>query len=477
MKTQGESHRGPGFTMLGDEQIEEVHLASLEVLRTTGVDVLHTDARQMLKKAGCPVDGNRVRYPSSLVEESIASAPPNITMYGRDGKERMRLEGSRVHFGMGSDTVYVSDPKSRSLKKSMEEDVARAALVADSLEHIDYVMSLGLVHDAPEGKNDLVQFQKMAENTVKPICFTAHNKTNLQKIIDMASVAADGLENLQKYPYIIHYSEPNSPLMLTSDAIEKLLLCSELSIPLLFTPGSMSAGTAPTTRAGALVLSNAEALSGLVLHQLKNPGAPIISGGNSMVMDLSTSICSYGAPEFHMVIAAYAQLYHRYQIPVWGFAGCSDSHLPDEQAAIEATYSIMMNAMAGVNLVHDVGYLSSGLTGSCEMLVLSDEIIGMVKRMLRGIEVNKETLALDAIDRVGPGGHFLTDDHTLKHMRTEFWRPGLLNRENLENWQKLGSLSLRERLNRKVLKILKEHNPVLLAQTVREKIELIIKSK
>jgi trimethylamine--corrinoid protein Co-methyltransferase len=460
-------HRTPSFRVLAEDQIQAIHLATLEVLEGTGVEVYHAGARELLRQGGCQVEGRRVRFPAALVERSIAAAPSRVVICDRDGERSMFLEGRRSYFGMGSDTLYAYDPATGELKRAGAQEVARAAQVADSLRHIDYVMSLGVAHDVPQTVNDLVQFQQMVENTTKPICFTAHHAGNLRRIIDMAAAIAGGLSGLQARPFIIHYSEPNSPLMLTEAAVDKLLLCAELRIPLLFTPGSMSGGTAPVTRAGAVVISNAESLSGLVLHQLKSPGSPIISGGNSMVMDLMTSICSYGAPEFQLAIAAYTELYHHYGIPVWGFAGCSDAHLLDEQAAVEATFSIMMNALAGTNLIHDVGYLSSGLTGSCEMLVLSDEIIGMVKRMLRGVPVDREALAVEAIHRVGPAGHFLMDDHTLEHFRTEFWRPGLLNRDPLEIWQGKGSLPMRERLRRRVQEILAQHRPRPLPETLR----------
>ncbi len=467
-------HRTPTFRVLAEDQLQELHLAILEVLERTGIDVQHEEARVLLKKAGCRVDGTRVRYPGALVERCIASAPSKVVVYDREGNRTLFLESKKIHFGMGSDTVYVYDPYSRELKKSESADVAKAARVADTLANIDYLMSLGIAHDVPQTVNDLVQFQQMVENSTKPICFTAHSRRNLRLIIDMAAAVVGGLERLQASPFIIHYSEPNSPLMLSEPALDKLLLCSELGIPLLFTPGSMTGGTAPSTRAGALVISVAESLSGLVVHQLKNPGAPIISGGNSMVMDLMTTICSYGAPEFQLVISAYSELFHYYKLPVWGFAGCSDAHALDEQAAIEATFSIMMNAMAGTNLIHDVGYLSSGLTGSCEMLVMSDEIIGMVKRMLRGIPVDRDSLAVDVIDRVGPGGHFMMDDHTLEHMRTEFWRPALLNRDPLETWQNKGRTPLRDRLNQQVLNILANHSPKLLPVEVSNRLAQII---
>lgn len=467
-------HRTPSFSVLSEDQLKAIHSASLEVLERTGVDVYHEQARNLLQDAGCRVQGKRVRYPAALVEECIRSAPSRVVIWNRRGQRAMVLEGSRSYFGMGSDTLYTYDPYTRELKRAAALDVARTAVIADKLEHIDYLMSLGIVYDVPQTVNDLVQFQQMVENSSKPICFTAHHRRNLLHILDMAAAVAGGHDELRARPFVIHYSEPNSPLMLAEEATDKLLLCAEMNIPLLFTPGSMTGGTAPVTRAGAVVISNAESLSGLVLHQIKSKGAPIISGGNSMVMDLMTSICSYGAPEFQLAIAAYTELYHYYKIPVWGFAGCSDAHVLDEQAALEATFSIMMNAMAGTNLIHDVGYLSNGLCGSCELVLLSDEIIGMVKRMLQGISVDPESLAVEAIDRVGPGGHFLTDEHTLTHFRSEFWRPKLLNRDPLEIWQSRGSVPLRERLNQRVKEILETHRAEDLAAEVKNRLAGII---
>jgi trimethylamine--corrinoid protein Co-methyltransferase len=474
MKPNFTVHRTPSFRVLDDDQLYEIHLSVLEVLERTGIAVQHEEARKLLKKAGCRFDGDRAHYPGRLIERCIDSAPSRIVMYDRNKRPAMHLESTKIHFGMGSDTLYAYDPNTQELKKSEAADVANAARVADACPNIDYLMSLGIVHDVSQSVNDLVQFQQMAENSTKPICFTAHHRKNLRAIIDMAAAVAGGLDALQRYPFIIHYSEPNSPLMLTETALDKVLLCSELNIPLLFTPGSMTGGTAPATRAGALVISVAESLAGLVIHQLKNEGAPIISGGNSMVMDLMTTICSYGAPEFHLVIAGYSELFHYYKLPVWGFAGCSDSHLLDEQAAIEATFSIMMNAMAGTNLIHDVGYLSSGLTGSCEMIVMSDEIIGLVRRMLRGMPVDPESLATEVIDQVGPGGHFLMDDHTLRHMRSEFWRPRLLNRDPLETWQNKGAKPLRVRLNERVREILSAPGAEPLPQETRTRLAGII---
>ena len=204
-------HRTPGFRVLGEDQLYQIHLSVLEVLERTGIEVQHEEVRQLLGEAGCRVEGTRVHYPARLVERCIESAPPRIVISDRNKKPVLHLESTEIHFGMGSDTVYVYDAGTGELKKSEAVDVANAARVADACPNVDYLMSLGIVHDVPQTVNDLVQFQQMTENSTKPICFTAHHRKNLKAIIDMAAAVAGSLEALQANPFIIHYSEPNSP--------------------------------------------------------------------------------------------------------------------------------------------------------------------------------------------------------------------------------------------------------------------------
>ena len=168
-----------------------------------------------------------------------------------------------------------------------------------------------------------------------------------------------------------------------------------------------------------------------------------------IIMDMATGNISYGAPELSILMTGYADIAHYYHIPTWGTAGCSDSKLLDEQAAIESTFSCLINGLAGLNLVHDPGFLESALVGSLEMLVMTDEIIGMVKRFLKGIPTNDETIARDVIHAVGPGGHFLAEEHTIKHFRGEHWIPSLLDRKNYKQWVDEGKKSMRNRLREK----------------------------
>ena len=196
----------------------------------------------------------------------------------------------------------------------------------------------------------------MLENTQKPIVFTAHNKDNLRAIWNMACEVTGSRESFEENPFIIHYSEIISSLSHSPDAVDKVLFCAENMIPVVYLSGLMSGATGPVTTSGSLVLANAEALSSLVIHQLKRRGAPMISGNQSTIMDLKTSKFSHGAPELHLSHAAMADLYHHYRLPVWGTAGASDSHLPDEQAAIDCTFSCLLAAQSGSNLIHNVDF-------------------------------------------------------------------------------------------------------------------------
>jgi trimethylamine--corrinoid protein Co-methyltransferase len=219
-------------------------------------------------------------------------------------------------------------------------------------------------------------------------------------------------------------------------------------------------------------MSLAEILSSLVLHQVKKPGAPFIFGAGLHHMDMRASQICYASPEFQLTKAAIAELGRWYGMPTWGYAGCSDAKVMDEQAALEAMLSVVMAKLSGGNLIHDVGYMESGLTCSFEMIVLTDELITMTNSMMKGIEVNSDTLMLDEIDRVGPGGHYLNTDQTLARFR-DFWYPNLLDRSIRSTWLKKGAMTLGDRLNIRVKEILKEHQPEPLDKNVKQKINQI----
>jgi trimethylamine--corrinoid protein Co-methyltransferase len=310
----------------------------------------------------------------------------------------------------------------------------------------------------------------MLQNTAKPIVFVADSAADCEAIASMAAAAAGGLEQLRLNPTLLLYSEPTSPLQHSLTATEKLLFMAENRLPIVHSPAPMMGGTAPATLAGGLALGNAEALSSLVIHQLRQPGAPFVYGSGLHHLDMRATISVYGAPEFQLARMAVADLGRYYGLPTWGYAGHSDSNALDEQAASDATSSVLVALLAGSNLVHDVGYLEAGLTTSPEMIVLTDEIITMMRRLVAGFTIDAETVAGDVIHRVGPGGDFLADDHTLAHFR-EFWQPELFSRDRLEDWQEGGARRLGDRVKEKTLALMESHRPEPLSGAAVAEIE------
>lgn len=269
-------------------------------------------------------------------------------------------------------------------------------------------------------------------------------------------------------------SKPSSPLSNTRAALEKLLFCAEKGIPAIYTPCTIAGATAPATMAGILAQDLAECLVGIVIAQLKRKGTPIIIGGVQSILDMATMIYSYGAPELSLLSAASTDIAKWLRLPMFSTAGCSDAKILDEQAAIESTMSIVVAAFSGANLIHDVGYLEAGLAGSYDMLVMSDETIGMAKRILRGVTVDEETLALDVIHRVGPGGDFLADDHTLKHFKEEFWFPSLIDRKRRDEWEAGGNMDHAQRVRKKVIDLIENYHPVPIQSDVHKKLVEIV---
>jgi trimethylamine--corrinoid protein Co-methyltransferase len=461
------------FAVLSDKQIDDLHLATLEVLRRTGVRFHHQGALEMLERAGASVsDGNLVRFPSRLVEEAIASVPNRVVMCDRDGDPAMYLEARNVYFGTGSDCVNFLDPDGEH-RKFNQADIIDGYRLCDALPNIHFVMSIGVPADVDVGLIYDVQLALMLEHTTKPIVFVAHDGAGCQRAIDMAAAVAGGYEPLKERQHVLLYSEPSSPLQQSETAVEKLLLMARHELPVVHSPGPLMGGTAPITMAGGLVMSLAEILSGLVVHQLERPGSPFVFGAGLHHLDMKAAQICYAGPEFQLTKSAIAEMGRRYGMPTWGYAGCSDAKVMDEQASLEAMLSVLMARFSGANLVHDVGYMESGLTGSYEMIVLTDELVAMVDNLIKGIEVRDDTLMLDELDRAGPGGHFLETEETLGRFR-DFWYPGLLDRSRRERWLAKGSTTLGMRLNDRVKDIIEDHRPRALDADKKRKVQEVL---
>lgn len=475
MRTNYQTNVTPRFQMLSEDQIEQIVYAAMETLQVTGTCVYQDETLDLLRNAGCVIkEGNRVYIPAALVENSLRSAPSRIVIAGRNREKQVMLEKNRIYYGTGSDSPFILDPYTDERRRTTFEDVYRAAKIVEALPHIDFHMSVGLTSDVPIATYDRHQFLAMLKGTTKPFVITANDREGLADQYEMACAAIGGVDEWKRLPMFVVYIEPSSPLNNSKEALEKVLFSAEHDIPMIYTPCPICGATAPATMAGAIVQGMAEYFTGLVVAQLKKKGAAVIMGGVMSILDMSTTILSYGAPELSLLSAGLTNVAQYLKLPTFSTAGCTDAKIPDQQAALEAAISIAISGLSGANLIHDVGYLESGLDGSYDVLVMSNEIIGMVKRILRGITVDPEHLALEVINRVGPGGHYLSEDHTLEHFRTEFWMPELLDRSNWETWQANGAKSLGQRVHERVRELIETFEPEPIPANIENKLKAII---
>jgi trimethylamine--corrinoid protein Co-methyltransferase len=452
------------MSVLSKDQVEQIHQATLEVLERTGVQITHPRALELLDGAGARVDGDRVHIPSWMVEDAIRQAPSRVVLGNRAGQRQVFLEGDKVWFGPSLDCIDYLDPLTNQRRRFVSDDCRVTSTVADALPNYTWVMTIGMADDVPADVADRVIARQVFTYTEKPLVFCCKDVNSVRDIYEMALLIAGGEEQFQQAPTCVHYSEPISPLLYYDPAVEKILFCAEKGIPLINFPAPQAGSTAPATFAGEVVQGSAESLSGLVLAQLVNPGAPFIYGAFATVMDMRTTVFSYAAPEMSLMVAVLAQMAQHYHLPFFGTAGCSDAKFPDAQAAAEAAFSCLASALVGANLVHDSGWLDHGSVASPAYMVLVNEILHMVKQFMGGMPVNDETLALDVIDRVGPGGHYLEEQHTYDHFR-DIWYSDLFDRAILDEWRAQGEKLFEERLRDKTEKVMK-HEPAPLPADV-----------
>ena len=470
--------KGGQLKILSKDDIYYIHLSVLRILEECGVKVENDTALKILENAGAEVNWKTkvALIPSYLVEEAIKKAPKSIRLCGRDPNQDFVLEGKKVYFGSGTGTTHIYDPFTGEYRRTTKKDVEMAAKLSDALPNIDHVWGLFSALDVPGNVIGLHQLEAVISNTVKHACiYTWHGKPQINKQIEILSLIAGGKEELRKRPLVTLYNEPHSPLTYGKDYIDALIEWAKAGLPQIWYPGAMPGATAPITLAGALAQEWAESLGGLVIAQLVNPGTPFIIGVASAGMDMRTTSVVYASPETYLLAIAAAQISHFYGIPMFGLGGASDSKVLDGQAVGEAATYLYIAALSGQHFIHDLGYMGSGLIGSLELLTICDELVAQVKRVMKGIKVDDETLAVDVIEKVGHGGNFLSEKHTRKFFREEYTIPELFDKWPYERWKKAGGKTLEQKAREKVLKILKEHEVEPLDKDVKKEIKKIIK--
>lgn len=471
----------PRLKVLNREQAWAIHTAALEILEKTGFKMEHPTALKMLADSGCKVsNGDWVQMPVYLAEEAIKSAPRQIALYDQKGNKAMPLVDGNSFYGTGSDATFTQDLNTGERRRSVLKDAGNFAKLVDGLENLDFAMSMANPEDAPVEDIYVYVFAEMVKNTNKPIVFIADSGKDIAKIHEIACMVVGSEEELQRKPFILNYSEAISPLRFPENVMEKLLFCAEKKIPICLPSGSNAGGGAPVTLAGAMALGIAENLVGLTVHQMAGKGSPFLFGPNVSAMDMKSSVVCYGCPEWSLTQAALADMRDEiYGLPIWAFAGASDAKIMDAQAGAEAMFSIITALLSRSNVIHDVGFLEYGSTSSLEMVTMSNELIAMSRYYVEGIPVNADTLALEAIDRVGrggPGSIFLMDDHTYDNFMQALFLPKLLDRSRYDSWERAGGSDLYNRCNVEAKRILAEHNVEPKADEVLGEIEQLLKT-
>jgi len=457
MRSNYVDFRTPQFRLLSDNQLEELHLAAVHILEKTGVSIECQEAIDLLAEAGADVSNpKRVRIPSHLVEQALRTVPKSVTLYTREGEPAIVLNGmTGSHFGAWTDSPDYLDPYTKQRRACYVKDIADTARLVDALPNMEWMSSAGSNSTLPGVVAEKVAFLQAVLNSSKPVSGGGSTVSTLKELLKICSMIAGGEKEFQAKPFFIVSSEPVSPLVQGKDAIERSLLCAEKGIPNKAFSIPAAGVSSPATFSGTLAIGIAEWLSHLVIVQLKKPGAPFIFGSIPTIMDMKTMIISYGAPELSFLVAAMTEISHYYKLPIYGTAGCIDTDAIGVQTGIEITYQILLTALTGADMVHDVGLSSHGKMVFPELIVLADEVIDMIKVGMGGLEINDETLPLDLIERVGPGGDYLSESHTLKHFR-KFWVPTIFNRSFVKSE---GIKECEELLNEKTLEILKTHKP------------------
>lgn len=433
---KAEIHRASLYKPLSEEAVRTIADNALRVLSESGMAVYSDTAFEVFKTAGAVADpGTRiVKLPRSLVEDAIAANPSSITLYSRDGRYDCVLEKNRVHYGTGGTAIYVLDPDTGKRRPSTTEDVILNARMVDVLDNI-HLFTINVFPNEIEDKDeiDVNRFFHSFDNTTKHVMGGIYSMDGCRKVVKMVAMLAGSMEALRKRPFVSFITLVISPFKIDKHYGEMTCYLASEGLPVVVPTEPMCGTTAPVTLAGNVLTHAAETLGGIALVQCVNKGAPGICGSVGSISDLRTMGNLGGAIERAMINAAVAQIAQHFELPLYSTAGTSDAKQVGVQSAYESALSSLLVAMSGANYIHDIaGLMEFDLTVSYEKLVIDNEILGMCQRVLRGIEVNNDTLATDLMIEKGPGKDYLAEHHTVDHMRNEFFFPKLANRQKRE---------------------------------------------
>ncbi|MRG54435.1 methyltransferase [Phyllobacterium sp. SYP-B3895] len=446
----GVTNRYPPIAILSTDEIEAIHRASLRLLSETGIEILHDESRTLLKAAGADIDMSnlRVRFDPAMVEEKIRTVPSSFTLQARNPARNLTVGDGSLIFAATGGPAFVHDT----------DRGRRAGNYADMCDYIRVVQQLNVIHqeggcpceptDLPPDSRHLDFYLAAIRLTDKNWQCWALGGYRVEDAIEMLCITlGQTREELRAKPAALTVVNSNSPLRLDIPMGEGLCAMARAGQPVALTPFTLSGAMSPVTIAGALTQQNAEALALMTLSQVVAPGAPVLYGGFTSNVDMRTGSPAFGTPEYAKAQIASGQLSRRYNVP-FRSSNVTASNLVDVQAAYESGMSLWSTIMGGVSLIeHAAGWLEGGLTASFEKLILDAEMLQMMRSFLDPILVDEDSLAVDAISEVGPGGHFFGTGHTLARFENAFYEPMLSDWRNFENWSESGARSGTDRAN------------------------------
>jgi trimethylamine:corrinoid methyltransferase-like protein len=466
--------KGGSLRILSDDELERIYLASLALLEDPGVLSESDLFLDIFQKGGARVDREErtIHISREMVEAAIKSAPSSFVLYGRNDPEMdMLLEPGRVYYGMGgtSEPMFWDYDLWRA-RHPTKQDMITSTRVGHALPNIDFVQTLCMSGDQPTHTIFFHDFDAIYRNTTKPSVINILERPFTQHLLELTAAASGGEKALHEKPSVMGIVTPISPLKIAvmNEGLYDAVLAG---VPILYAPGPLMGATSPATVAGTVVLANAETLFGLVLCQLIKPGAPVVLKPDTDIFDMRTTQVTYGSPEQNLGKLAEVQLAKFYNLPIYGLGGGVEAKTPDAEAASGAAMTLLLNGLAGMTMSQSLGTLSFGQYSCQEMVVICDEIVHSIKRVLDGIAITDETLAVDVIREVGHKGDYLQADHTVKYFKQEMYFPSLFRRQTIEQWINTGAKMGHQVAHDKVLQILEKAGPVELPPGVDAEME------
>ena len=466
--------KGGSLKVLSDGELERVYQASLSLLEDPGIYSESDLFLDIFKKGGARVnrETRTIHISGEMVEAAIKSASSSFVLYGRDDPDSdLLLETGRVYYGMGgtSEPMFWDYDLWRP-RQPTKKDMIESTRIGHALPNIDFVQTICMSGDYPTEGIFFHDFDAIFRNTTKPSVINILDRPFTQHLLELTAAASGGEDMLRQKPSVLGIVTPITPLKIAvmNEGLVDTVLAG---VPVLYSPGPLMGATSPATVAGSVVLANTEVLFGVVLTQLIKPGAPVVLKPDTDVFDMKTTQVTYGSPEQNLGKIAVTQLAHRYNIPIYGLGGGVEAKAPDADAASESMMSMLLNGLAGMTLNQSLGTLSFGQYGSQEMVVICDEQVNMIKRILEGINFSEETLAIDVIRAVGHGGDYLSQDHTVIHFRKELYFPKLFRRQALQEWEKSGAKEAHQVAHERVMQIIEQAGPVELPPGVDAELE------